>query len=184
MEHTTSSPRRARAERLLRSRPADMDLLRHLAFTFAGCGRYAEAHAHAAKACELRPDDPRTWSDHGCIHALLGDLRGAVSRYRAAIDVDPDFAVGWHNLGVAQACLGLSRQACHAFRTALALDERCAETWLALGALLTEVGLLERALATFDRAERLGARAGLSITIPTTPQNSGDRPCVLSPPES
>jgi len=171
-------------ELLLRSRAADLDLLRQLAFTFAGCGREADAHLHAARACELRPHDPRTWSDHGCIHALFGDLRGALSRYQAAIDVDREFAAGWHNLGVAFARLGRSRDACRAYRNALALDEHCAETWFALGKLLADAGLSERALSTFERAERLAARHALSITIPASPRNSGVRSCVLPPPES
>jgi Flp pilus assembly protein TadD len=151
---------------LLRSRTADMDLLRRLAFTLAGCGRRTDALEHAARACELRPHDPRTWSDHGCILASFGDLCGAITRYRAAIDVDGSFATGWHNLGVALARLGKSRDACRAYRNALVLDEHCAETWLALGRLLVDVGLPERALATFERAERLAARPALSITIP------------------
>jgi len=169
---------------LLRSRASDMDLLRHLAFTLAACGRHGDADQHAARACELRPDDPRTWSDHGCIHALSGDVRGAVTRYRAAIDVDRDFAVGWHNLGVALARLGQAREACRAYRNALILDERCAETWFALGKLLLDVGLPERALSTFERAERLAARPGLSITIAADFRTSGDCPCASPPPES
>lgn len=169
---------------LLPTRAADMDLLRHLAFTLAGCGRRADALRHAARACELRPHDPRALSDHGCIHALCGDLRGALSRYNAALDVDRDFAVGWHNLGVALARLGDSRAACRAFRNALLLDDQCAETWLALGKLLVDVGLPERALPTFERAERLAAHPGLSFTIPAAPRIPGDRPCDFSPSES
>lgn len=184
MTHPQSSTARPHTELLLRSRAADMDLLRHLAFTFAGCGRRADAHRHAARACELRPDDPRTWSDLGCIHAIFGDLRGAVSRYDAALDVDRDFAVGWHNRGVALARLGQTREACRAYRNALILDERCAATWFALGKLLSDVGLSERALSTFERAERLAACSGLSFTIPAALRTSGDRPCVLLPPES
>lgn len=184
MPHTRFMQSRPQGELLLRSRPADMDLLRHLAFTLARCGRRADAHQHAARACELRPDDPRTWSDHGCIHAILGDLRGAVSRYNAALDVDRDFAVGWHNLGVALARLGQTREACRAYRNALILDDSCAATWFALGKLLIDVGLPERALSTFERAERLAACSGLSFTIPADLRDSGDCPCVLPPPES
>ena len=153
-------------ELLLRSRPADMDLLRRLAFTLAGCGRGADALRHAARACELQPHDPRTWSDHGCVLALFGELRAAAIRFRAAIDVDGKFAVGWHNLGVALARLGQSRDACRAYRNALAFDEDCAQTWFALGKLLADVGLPERAMTIFDRAERLAARTPLSFTIP------------------
>jgi Flp pilus assembly protein TadD len=153
-------------ELLLRSRLADMDLLRRLAFTLADCGRRADALRHAARACELRPHDPRTWSDRGCIHALFGDLRTAVIRFRSAIGQDERFAIGWHNLGVVLARLGRSRDACHAYRNALILDEDCAQTWFALGKLLADVGLPERAVTIFDRAERLAARPGLSFTIP------------------
>jgi len=161
-----------------------MDLLRRLAFTLAGCGRRTDAHRHAARACELQPDDPRTWSDHGCIHAIFGDLHGAVSRYAVALDVDQCFAVGWHNLGVALARLGQSREACRAYRNALGLDGGCAETWFALGKLLVDVGLPERALSKFERAERLAAGSALSFTIPADLRTSGDCPCVLPPPES
>ena len=144
-----------RSELLLRSRPADMDLLRHLAFTLANCGRRNDALHHAARACELKPHDPRTWSDHGCIHAIFGDLRGAVVRYSAAIDIDRDFAVGWHNLGVALARLGDPRGAFTALRNAHLLDAARAETCHALGELLAATGLLEAALTNFARAEEL-----------------------------
>ena len=58
-----------RRDSLLRS--PRMDLLRHLAFTLAGAGRHAEAAWHAARACELKPYDPRTWSDRGCVHCAM-----------------------------------------------------------------------------------------------------------------
>lgn len=183
MQHSRWIRSRPQGGSLLRTRPADMDLLRHLAYTLAGCGRHADALQHAARACELRPDDPRTWSDHGCIHAMLGDLGGAVLRYNQAVDVDREFAVGWHNLGVALSRLGQAREACRAYRIALILDEQCAETWFALGKLLVDVGFPERAMVMFERAERLAARPGLSFTIPAAPRTSGDRPCDLPPPE-
>jgi Flp pilus assembly protein TadD len=171
-------------ELLLRSRSVDMDLLRHLAFTLARCGRRVDALRHATRACELRPDDPCTWSDQGCIHALFGDLPAAVSRFTASIDVDLDFAVGWHNLGVALARLGDSRAAVRAYRNALMLDERCAPTWFALGELLADVGLTERALQLFERAERLAAPHAHSFTIHAALRTHGDFPCALPPPDS
>lgn len=139
----------------LRSRPSDMDLLRHLAFALAQCGRHDEAARHAARACELKPDDPRAWSDQGCIAALRGDVRGSVIRYSTAIDIDRDFAVGWHNLGVSLAVLGDPRGAFRALRNAHLLDQRRADTCRALGELLVSTGLTEAALASFARAEEL-----------------------------
>jgi Flp pilus assembly protein TadD len=142
-----------------RSRPGEMDLLRHLAFVLAGNGKRAAALEHAARACELAPRDPRTWSDRGCVHALLGDLREAVVQYSRAIEVDGDFAVGWHNLGVTLARLGDARGAFRALRNAQLLDERRACTCVAIGNLLVDTGLFDAALASFERAEQLGRRA-------------------------
>ncbi len=142
---------------LLRSRPADMDLLRHLAFTLAGAGRHAEAAWHAARACELKPRDPRAWSDRGCVHVMLGDLRAALHHYWTAIEVERDFAVAWHNLGVTLARLGDSRGAVRALRNAFLLEGR-PDTCLALGRLLADSGLVDAALASFARAEELTPR--------------------------
>jgi Flp pilus assembly protein TadD len=142
---------------LLRSSPADLDLLRHLAFTLAGAGRRAEAMWHAARACELKPFDPRAWSDRGCVHVMLGDLRPAVVHYSTAIEIERDFAVGWHNLGVTLARLGDTRGAVRALRNAFLLEGRV-DTCLALGRLLADTGLLDAALASFARAEELACQ--------------------------
>lgn len=143
----------------VRSRPSDMDLLRHLAFALATNGRRADALRHAARSCELRPADPRAWSDHGCVLALLGDVRAAAIQYSAAVEIDRDFAVGWHNLGCALARLGDARGALTALRNAQLLDECRADTCLALGELLAAHGLTDAALASFARAEALDCRA-------------------------
>lgn len=145
----------------LRSRLADMDLLRHLAFVLAADGQREAALAYAARACELAPRDPRTWSDRGCVHDLLGEWREAVTQYSAALDIDRDFAVGWHNLGVTLARLGDTRAALRALRNAALLASR-AETCLALGHLLAGSGLVDAALESFARAEALGG--GLTAT--------------------
>jgi Flp pilus assembly protein TadD len=141
----------------LRSRPADLDLLRHLAFTLARAGRGAEATSHAARACELEPWDPRTWSDRGCVHAMLGDLRPALLNYQTAIGIDRDFAVAWHNLGVTLARIGDARAAVRALRNAFLLEGR-PDTCFALGRLLADTGLVDAALASFARAEELTNR--------------------------
>ena len=131
-----------------------MDLLRHLAFTLAGAGRHAEAAWHAARACELKPYDPRTWSDRGCVHHMLGDLRVAMIHYWTAIEVERDFAVAWHNLGVTLVRMGDTRGAVRALRNAFLLEGR-PDTCLALGRLLADSGLVDAALASFARAEEL-----------------------------
>jgi Flp pilus assembly protein TadD len=138
-----------------RSRPAEMDLLRHLAFVLAGNGKRSAALEHAARACELSPRDPRTWSDRGCVYAMLGEWREAVVQYSRSLEVDADFVVGWHNLGLTLARLGDPRGAFRALRNAQLLDERRAGTCLALGKLLVDTGLFDAALASFARAEQL-----------------------------
>jgi len=145
------------AHALLRSRATDLDLLRHLAFALAGAGRHAEAAWHAARASELKPWDPRTWSDRGCVHSILGDLTTATLHYWTAIEVERDFAAAWHNLGVTLARLGDTRGAVRALRNALLLDGR-PHTCLALGRLLADSGLVDAALASFARAEELTSR--------------------------
>jgi Flp pilus assembly protein TadD len=146
----------------LRSRPADMDLLRHLAFVLAADGQRDAALAHATRACDLAPHDARTWSDRGCVHDLLGDGREAVAQFSAALDVERDFAVGWHNLGVGLARLGETRAALRALRNAFLLAGR-AETCLALGHVLAGAGLVEAAIENFARAEALGC----AVTAPS-----------------
>src|SRR5262249_28031410 len=124
-------------------------------------GRHAEAAWHVARACEIRPWDPRTWSDRGCVHALSGDTRAALTHYSTAIELDGDFAVAWHNRGVILARIGDTRAAVRALRNAFLLEGR-AETCLALGRLLADTGLVDAALENFVRAEQLapGAATG------------------------
>jgi len=87
-------------------------LLLRLAFTLAACGRHADALGHAARACELRPHDPRTWSDHGCILALFGDLCGAATR------LDEHCAETWLALGTLLVDVGLPERALATFERA------------------------------------------------------------------
>jgi Flp pilus assembly protein TadD len=138
-----------------RTHDSQMNLLRHLAFVLADNGERAAALENAERACELSPRDPGAWSDRGCVHAMLGELRQAVVSYARALEIDCDFTVGWHNLGVTLARLGYARAAFRALRHAQMLDGKRARTCLEMGKLLADAGLLDAALANFARAEQL-----------------------------
>jgi tetratricopeptide (TPR) repeat protein len=125
---------------------------RHLAVLLAASGDRGGAIAAGKRACELAPEDPRSWAELGRAFALLGDLEDAATCFREAVDVDERCADGWHNLGVALRKLGRFEQAFAALKRALLVDPARADTYLALGNLLIESDQLEDALECFERA--------------------------------
>jgi tetratricopeptide (TPR) repeat protein len=106
----------------------------------------------ARRACELKPDDPRCWSDFGRVYAMFGEYSAAKQYFERSIEVDARYVDGWHNLGTALKKLGNAEGAFAAFKEALKLDPTHADTYLNLGNLLIEAGQLDDAVECFERA--------------------------------
>jgi Flp pilus assembly protein TadD len=74
--------------------PEDADTHRHLARLQAAQGVLPLALRSARRACELAPDDPRSWSGLGRVYAMEGKLKDAVQCFCEAIRVDARFTDG------------------------------------------------------------------------------------------
>ncbi|HEY0680852.1 MAG TPA: sulfotransferase [Steroidobacter sp.] len=133
---------------------SDADAHRQLAHLHAMRGAKLPALTEARRACELAPDDPRSWSDLGRVHARFGEFTQAMNQFAEALKVDSQHADSWHNLGTALKKLGQHQPAFAAFKMALRLEPTRADTYLNLGNLLIESGQLEDAVECFERAAR------------------------------
>ncbi|MET0377894.1 MAG: tetratricopeptide repeat protein, partial [Spongiibacteraceae bacterium] len=139
------------AERLLEA-PTDADAHRHLGQLHALQGQRKNALHHAQQACELAPDDPRSWSDFGRVLAGAGRIDDALRCFAESIQIDPRYADGWHNLGTALKKRRDYDGAFNALKTALRLDPTRAQTYLNLGNLLIVAGQFDDAVECFERA--------------------------------
>jgi len=138
-------------EQLLQT-PADADTHRHLGQLHALQNHRTEALHHAQRACELAPDDARSWSDFGRVLASAGRIDDAILCFAESVDVDPRYADGWHNLGTALKKNRDYEGAFNALKTALRLQPTRADSYLNLGNLLIEAGQFDDAVECFERA--------------------------------
>lgn len=138
----------------LASDPGSADAHRHLGRLLAARGEFVAGLRHAQRACELAPDDPRSWSDLGLVYASERRLDDAARCFFEAIQIDPRHTDAWHNLGITLRKLGDRQGAFNAFKNALLAAPERAETYLALGNLLIDQGQLEDALECFERAAK------------------------------
>lgn len=141
-------------EAQLAEHPDDAEAHRHLAQLLAAGGAFDAAHRSARRACELAPDDPRSWSDYGRVHVLEGRLDEATRCFVEAIRIDARCADAWHNLGTARKAQRDRDGAFKALKQALQIDPARADTWLNLGNLLIDAGQFEDAVECFERAAR------------------------------
>jgi hypothetical protein len=109
--------------------------------------RTAEAIEHYERAIALRPNHARAHNNIGVIQQERGDLVGAATAFRMAIEADPFFGLAWFNWGN---CLReenrLSEAIAH-YRRALDLMPADAETRINLAAVLRELRHFDKSLA-------------------------------------
>lgn len=115
-------------------------------------GRFAQASAHFEAALRSAPNDPHILNSYANLLGDLGDLAGALQRYREALAADPQYAQGWVNYGLACKRAGRRDDARAAFERATRLSPGLGSGWHALGVLLGEDGDPEGAVAALDTA--------------------------------
>lgn len=71
----------------LESKPDDADVLEALGHLFTKSGRHKEGLATDQRLVELRPSEPVAHYNLACSLALVGDLDGALTRLRVALDM-------------------------------------------------------------------------------------------------
>jgi len=86
--------------------------------------KYRDAKGHFEHVLSVMPDHPRALFGVGVAEAALGDLKGAIRDYQAALRSEPNLIDAWRQLALTNAKLGRDDQA----RVQLARLKRFAET--------------------------------------------------------
>ena len=85
----------------------------------------------------------------------VGDLDGAVAKYRRCVDLDSDFFDGWHALGMALMKLGRFPEAIEAGKKAVALRPNDQIGWTSLSLFYNRAGNIKEAEAAGAKAKIL-----------------------------
>jgi len=100
----------------------------------------------------------------GVILKTRGDLSGAVSAYRRAVELNPDHVDYLANLGAAEMIRGNLDEALMILERALRKDPEHPDVHLNLGSVYGKAGKPRRSLEAFERAAELGAEGpGLEV---------------------
>lgn len=75
----------------------------------------------------------------------IGDLEGAVGKYRRCVELDPDFFDGWHALGMALMKTGRLKEAIGAGLKATTLKPNDLLAWTALSQMFVQDGQIGEA---------------------------------------
>jgi len=75
----------------------------------------------------------------------VGDLEGAVEKYRRCVELDPDFFDGWHALGMALMKTGRLKEAIGAGLKATTLKPNDLLAWTALSQMYVQDGQIGEA---------------------------------------
>lgn len=155
--------------------PAHVDALHLLGVLRHQLGAHAEAADLVGRAANLRPQDAALQLNLGNALKALGQLDGAIERFRNALTLAPTFPLAHYNLGNAYAAAGRHEDAADAFQKSLRLQPANASSHNNLGNALHALGRHEDAIACFQRALELqpghaGAHNNLGMAL-----NSLDR---------
>ena len=85
----------------------------------------------------------------------IGELEGAVEKYRRCVYIDPDFFDGWHALGMALMKLGRYAEAIEAGRRATQLRPNDQIGWTSLSLFYNRNGDIKEAEAAGAKAKIL-----------------------------
>ena len=154
----------------LDSDPANVDALHLLGVLRHQLGQHAEAADLVGRAAHLRPQDAALQLNLGNALKALGQIDGAIERFRNALTLAPAFPLAHYNLGNAYAAVGRHADAADAFQKSLRLQPDNASAHNNLGNALHALGHHEEAIASFQRALELhpghaGAHNNLGMAL-------------------
>ena len=86
----------------------------------------------------------------------IGELEGAVEKYRQTVELDPQFFDGWHALGMALMKLGRFKEAIDAGKRAVELRPNDQMAWTSLSLFYVRDGNIKEAEAAGAKAKILG----------------------------
>jgi len=85
----------------------------------------------------------------------IGELEGAVEKYRRCVEMDPDFFDGWHALGMALMKVGRFPEAIEAGKKAVELRPNDQIGWTSLSLFYNRDGQIKEAEAAGAKAKIL-----------------------------
>ncbi len=144
--------------------PVHVDALHLLGVLRHQQGQHAAAVDLVRRAADLRPDDAALQLNLGNALKALGQLDGAIERFRNALSLAPTFPMAHYNLG------NRHEDAADAFRKSLHLQPADASSHNNLGNALHALGRHRDAIAAFERALELrpghaGAHNNLGMAL-------------------
>jgi tetratricopeptide (TPR) repeat protein len=138
-----------------RLRPSLPDAWHELATVLAAQNKFSTALECAARATQLRPQDPAYLCYRGKILARLERRVEAIADYRRAIELRPGFWEARFELGNELARDNQVNAAAQEFAEVLRLNPRHALTRVNLGTLLVRMNRWDEAVQQFEEALRL-----------------------------
>jgi Flp pilus assembly protein TadD len=93
--------------------------------------------------------------DDGNGDLAIGELEGAVEKYRRCVEIDPEFFDGWHALGMALMKLGRFDEAIVAGKKATELRPNDQIAWTSLSLFYNRAGNIKEAEAAGTKAKIL-----------------------------
>ncbi|RFU46794.1 tetratricopeptide repeat protein [Paraburkholderia sp. DHOC27] len=150
--------------------PAHVDALHLLGVLRHQLGAHAEAADLVGRAARLRPQDAALQLNLGNALKAMGQLDGAIERFRNALTLAPSFPLAHYNLGNAYAAAGRHEDAADAFQKSLRLQPGNASSHNNLGNALHALGRHQEAIVSFERALELqpghaGAHNNLGMAL-------------------
>jgi tetratricopeptide (TPR) repeat protein len=150
--------------------PAHVDALHLLGVLRHQLGAHTEAADLVGRAANLRPRDAALQLNLGNALKALGQLDGAIERFRNALTLAPSFPLAHYNLGNAYAAAGRHEDAADAFQKSLRLQPANASSHNNLGNALHALGRHDEAIASFQHALELqpghaGAHNNLGMSL-------------------
>ncbi len=138
--------------RALQGAPQHAHALAALGQTLQASQRSAEAAVALERAASLLPDDAGLHCDLGDARLGVGQLEGAITEYRRALQCDPRMARAWYSHGWAETQRTEYAAAAACFTKALELAAPWPEAEHNLGRALFELGHVNDAVHHFRRA--------------------------------
>lgn len=150
--------------------PAHVDALHLLGVLRHQRGQHAEAADLVGRAARLRPQDAALQLNLGNALKAMGQIDGAIERFRNALTLAPTFPLAHYNLGNAYAAAGRHEDAADAFEKSLRLQPADPSSHNNLGNALHALGRHVEAVAAFQRALELrpghaGAHNNLGMAL-------------------
>lgn len=134
--------------RLVRVRPADMELRFELATQLMRLERWLEAIAQLRSVTDAQPENTRAWYNLAVAHQALGHLRDARATWNRVIELMPENPDAYAHRGEILLDLHASDQAAADFETSLRLEPGSLDTTMNLALALIRLGRPEEARRT------------------------------------